>query len=438
VIAEATRGGIVAARMAPAVDPEAETGETRVVAGRYEVRRALGSGGMGVVYEAENTWTRRRVALKVLPADRAADPMVVERFMREARTTASLRHPNVVDVLDMGQDPADGSLFIVQELLQGEDLRAYLEREGPVDERRARELIVPALRGLAAAHAAGIVHRDIKPANLFLARGPEGEMVIKVIDFGIAREATTDARHRTETGVTIGTPAYMAPEQLRAQKDVGPAADVWSVGVVLHELLTGDTPYPSDNYNVLVHRVLSGEAPPLDVTLRAAPTLRPIIARCLAHDPAARYPDAAALLAALRVEPVETPRPPAPVVAPVETPRRAWPLAAAVAAVALTTLAVAFTVTRRPAPTVTPVAVLRAPVLPDAAVVAAPDAMAAVQAPTVPDAAVDAGVTEAPRGVVAHGRRGRRASSHDAGANAVEAPRAAPQRPLAHGGDYPE
>ncbi|MFO0608621.1 MAG: serine/threonine-protein kinase [Polyangiales bacterium] len=342
--------------MNPAVDPEAETGETRVVAGRYQVRRALGSGGMGVVYEAENTWTRRRVALKVLPADRTADPMAVERFMREARTAASLRHPNVVDVLDMGQDPADGSLFIVQELLEGEDLRALLAREGPLDERRARALIAPALRGLAAAHAAGVVHRDVKPANLFLARGPEGEEAIKVIDFGIAREAEVDTRNRTGTGVTVGTPAYMAPEQLRAEKSVGPAADVWAVGVVLHEMLTGDTPFPSDNYNVLVHRVLSGDPPPLDTTLAAAPTLRPVIARCLAHDPAARFPDAAAVLAALP-PPAPPPAPPTPAPevspapkAPAPAPRRAWPVALAASAVALTAIAVVATAARGPAP----------------------------------------------------------------------------------------
>jgi len=425
--------------MTPVVDPEAETGETRVVAGRYEVRRALGSGGMGVVYEAENTWTRRRVALKVLPPDRATDPMVVERFMREARTTASLRHPNVVDVLDMGQDPADGSLFIVQELLQGEDLRAFLEREGPVDERRARELIVPALRGLAAAHAAGIVHRDIKPANLFLSRGTEGETVIKVIDFGIARDATGDARHRTETGVTIGTPAYMAPEQLRAQKDVGPPADIWSVGVVLHELLTGATPYPSDNYNVLVHRVLSGDPPPLDETLRDAPTLRPIVARCLAHDAAARYADAAALLAALREEPaVVTPAPAAlvaPVVAPVEAPRRPWPIVAAVTAVVMTSLAVAVTVTRTPAPT--PVAVLRAPATPDAATTATPDVAAAAVTPSepAPDAGVDAPSADPPRVAAGHTRRGHRGQPQTTTAPTADVP-SAPTNPLAHGGAY--
>jgi len=430
--------------MTPAVDPEAETGETRVVAGRYEVRRALGSGGMGVVYEAENTWTRRRVALKVLPPDRATDPMVVERFMREARTTASLRHPNVVDVLDMGQDPADGSLFIVQELLQGEDLRAFLEREGPVDERRARELIVPALRGLAAAHAAGIVHRDIKPANLFLSRGPEGETVMKVIDFGIAREAAGDARHRTETGVTIGTPAYMAPEQLRAQKDVGPAADVWSVGVVLHELLTGETPYPSDNYNVLVHRVLSGDPPPLDETLADAPTLRPIVARCLAHNPAARYPDAAALLAALREEPVAAPveatrSAPAAVPALPGATRRPWSIVA-VAAVVMTALAVAVTLTRTPAPTPTPVAVLQAPATRAAATrdasPAAPEAAAAVTPPEpVPDAGADAPSTDPPRAAAGHVRRGHRAPAHPVAAPAADVPRA-PADPLAHGGAY--
>ena len=153
--------------MAPDARPTArattdgDTGEVPVIGGRYEVRRAIGRGGMGVVYEAENTWTHRRVALKVLDPARSGSPGKVERFMREARAASALRHPNVVDVLDMGQDPADGALYIVQELLRGEDLGALLAREARLPEARARALIIPALRGLAAAHAVGISRRAL-------------------------------------------------------------------------------------------------------------------------------------------------------------------------------------------------------------------------------------------------------------------------------------
>jgi serine/threonine-protein kinase len=284
----------------PAATPDAATGEVRVVGGRYEIRRAIGAGGMGVVYEAENTWTRRRVALKVLDPARAGGAGRAERFMREARAASALRHPNVVDVLDMGQDPADGALYIVQELLLGEDLRALLAREGRLDEARAAALIAPALRGLAAAHAAGIVHRDVKPANLFLAAGAAGEVVPKVIDFGVARDLREASR--TADGEAVGTPAYMAPEQLRAEREISPAADVWAVGVVLHEMLAGALPFPADNHNVLVHRVLSGDRAALAESLaHVSAPLRAAIARALEPDPARRFASAAEMLAALEL-----------------------------------------------------------------------------------------------------------------------------------------
>ncbi|MDB4929313.1 MAG: putative serine/threonine-protein kinase pknB, partial [Myxococcaceae bacterium] len=277
---------------------EADTGQVRVVGGKYRLGRVLGHGGMGVVYEAENTWTGRRVALKVLDPAGAADAVQVGRFMEEARVTAALRHPNIVDVLDMGQDPADGALFIVHELLAGEDLRAMLAREPRLDVDRALDLLAPLLRGLAAAHAAGVVHRDVKPANLFLARSAGGAVVPTLIDFGVARDlGRDDRRQRTGTGETVGTPAYMAPEQLRGDRAVTPAADVWAVGVVLHQMLAGAPPFPADNHHVLVHRVLAGERAPTEVTLaHVPPRLRAVVDRCLDADPARRFLSAAALL----------------------------------------------------------------------------------------------------------------------------------------------
>ena len=294
---------------APAGPGDARTDDVRVVAGKYRIVRVIGEGGFGVVYEAENTWTGRRVALKVLASGRVADPVHVQRFMREARTAASLRHPNVVDVIDLGQDPRDGTFFLVQELLVGEDLRALLDRERTLSPTRARAIVSAALRGLGAAHAAGVVHRDIKPANVFLARDAEGGETPKIIDFGVARPAERDLVGPALTVAPVGTPAYMSPEQLRAEGPVGPASDVWSVGVMLHQLLCGEHPFPSSNRAELVTAVLSGRGPDVDVTLADAPLdLRRFVRRALSFDPSARYANASAMLADLDA-PAPAPRP---------------------------------------------------------------------------------------------------------------------------------
>ncbi len=467
------------ASMAPAQGSDA-TGDVHVIAAHYEVRRVLGRGGMGVVYECENTWTHRRVAVKVLDPARSSDPVQVERFMREARAASALRHPNVVDVLDMGQDARDGALYIVQELLVGEDLRALIERDGAIDEARTREIIVPVLRALAAAHSAGIVHRDIKPANLFLARGMSGEIVPKVIDFGIARDVAQDTA-RTSTGETIGTPAYMAPEQLRAEKHLTPAVDVWAVGVVIYEMLTGDTPFPSDNYNVLVHRVLGGERPPLDEALpHVSRSLRAIIDRALEPAAAKRFADASAMLQAIEsdtaitipsprreveVAPAVTTEPepatPAPTIA---SPARSRRVPAVIAALAVAAIGVAVALSRSPeAPPVTVVAPTR--IRPDVSVPSSlsHDATAAIvdAAPAVAEpAAIDATVAvetdasaavEIDAGARAHGRsRHGHASRAERDAQAAQpahttqptapAPDAGSHRPrlLAPGGSYPQ
>ena len=431
------------AATAPSAQNDA-TGDVHVIAGHYEVRRVLGRGGMGVVYEAENTWTHRRVAVKVLDPDRSSDPVQVERFMREARAASALRHPNVVDVLDMGQAPADGALYIVQELLVGEDLRALLEREGPLDEARAREILAPVLRGVAAAHAQGIVHRDVKPANLFLARGLNGELVPKVIDFGIARDIS-QSTVRTGTGETIGTPAYMAPEQLRAERALTPAVDVWALGVVLHEMLAGDTPFPSDNYNVLVHRVLAGERPPLADTLpKASRSLRGIIDRALEPDPTKRFADASAMLAALQADLADTMRAKAPTApAPAPSKRRSWIAAGALTLAALAAVGASYL--KQPPPTdgpmqkpptarpeVTPVEADVAPTpvhttlaTPDAAVLddASPAHTETLAVTALPDASAPTEVS-----AHAHGRPGR---SHGHGAHAEPAAQPTPTPPPA-------
>jgi serine/threonine-protein kinase len=162
-------------------EPDAVIGE------KYKVARLLGEGGMGAVYEAENTWTRRRVAVKVMRPEFARDPEASQRFLREAQSAAQIDHPNVVSVLDMGRDATTKALFIVQEYLVGCELRALLDEKGAMPPEQALELMLPVIDGLVAAHALGVVHRDLKPENIFLVQSRTGRTVPKLIDFGIAK-----------------------------------------------------------------------------------------------------------------------------------------------------------------------------------------------------------------------------------------------------------
>ncbi|MFO0604030.1 MAG: serine/threonine-protein kinase [Polyangiales bacterium] len=366
------------------------TGRLPLIAGKYRVLRVLGRGGMGVVYEAENTWTGRRVAVKVL-ADERRDAEQVARFLQEARTTATLRHPAVVDVLDMGRDPDTQDLYLVQELLVGETLRARLDRDGALAPEEAVRVVRAVLEGLAAAHAAGVVHRDVKPSNVMLT---EGGSRPRLIDFGIAKAAAGDASAvETSTGQILGTPAYMAPEQLRGERSVDAQADVWSAGAVLYECLSGRAPFRADNYNLLVYAVLSGEARPLrDAAPDVPPGLAAVVDRALSADRARRYASAAAMLDALDAPWDRAPDPP-----PAPPRRRPWALVVTSALVASAGLALAL----RPHPTTRP----SAPEAPRPAVVA-PDASAAVVAVVAPDvpSPQDASVASGPRVVRHHPR----------------------------------
>src|SRR4051812_27814364 len=164
---------------------QARVGQT--IGDKYQVLRLLGVGGMGAVYEAENTWIKRRVALKVLFQNLAADPEVARRFMQEAQSATQINHPNIVYVLDMGRDARDGAFYIVQEFLDGADLRARLEKDKRLSIADALMTLAPIMSALGAAHDRGIIHRDIKPENIFLSLGPSGEMVPKLIDFGVSK-----------------------------------------------------------------------------------------------------------------------------------------------------------------------------------------------------------------------------------------------------------
>jgi hypothetical protein len=272
-----------------------------VIADRYKILRPLGSGGMGAVFEAENLRTGRRVAIKTIHADLSAQPELARRFEREARAAAAIGHPHVVDILDLGDDPARGIQFLVQELLEGESLAERLDRDGPLSPRAALDALVPIADALAAVHAAGLVHRDVKPENVFLQRGRDGERP-KLIDFGVvARVVGRRATRLTLAGTLVGSPAYMAPEQTLDGASLDGRADVWSLGVVLYEALSGQRPYEADDAEGLLAKIRAEAPRPLAAAMPGLPApLLAVVDRALQKDRTARWPTAAAFRDALR------------------------------------------------------------------------------------------------------------------------------------------
>ena len=274
-----------------------------LIGGHYRLVRVAGRGGMGTVWEALNTWTERRVAVKVMEGGEAsngtASPERVERFLREAKATAKVRHANVVDVLDMGNDPEGVGLFIVYEFLDGETLRDLLDRRGSIAPDEALALLTPAMEGVVEAHRCGVIHRDLKPENILLARDSSGRVTPRVIDFGIARTDTSDAPI-TRAGEVIGTARYMAPEQCRGARDLDARVDVWAFGVILFESLTGRAPFAGDGYHETIAAILTTDAPSLRAERPELPAgITAAIDRALSRDRDARYPTLRALLDAL-------------------------------------------------------------------------------------------------------------------------------------------
>ena len=277
----------------------------RIIDGKYEILRQLGRGGMGVVYEARHLGTNRHVAVKEIIGDNLSkERKLVERFKREARATGAIETRHIAPVLDAGSDPATKNPYLVIELLQGEDLQEQINRSGPLAEDLAVRIVAQACTGLARAHAAGVVHRDIKPANLFLARR-DGEVVVTLLDFGVARvkqELTTESHTLTSTGLMLGTPLYMSPEQVVGAKDLDHRTDLWSLGVVLYELLAGTTPYTDmETLGALLVAICSKRARPLrELVPQVSERVSAITAKALALDAAERYANADALLADLK------------------------------------------------------------------------------------------------------------------------------------------
>lgn len=236
-----------------------------IFADKYRVEREIGRGGMGVVVAALHLELHTKVALKVMLPELARDERLVERFLREARATARLASEHVARVVDVGRHPI-GSPYLVMELLEGEDLSAFVRRGG-LSVGMATGLLLQACEGLSHAHAAGLVHRDLKPENLFVTRLRDGAHCVKVLDFGIAKDATA-ASQVTQTTDTFGSPHYMSPEQMKASRNVDARADIWALGVVAFELYSGELPFQANTVLELASTILT--EPP-----RSLSSLRP-------------------------------------------------------------------------------------------------------------------------------------------------------------------
>ncbi len=264
-----------------------------ILAERYEVLEEIGSGATAITYRGHDHRLNRNVAIKILREDHALDPGFVRRFEREARAAASISQGNVVDIYDVGEE--DGDLYIVMQYIDGEDLKRFIAREGALDAARARQITTQVLAGLAAIHAAGIIHRDIKPQNVMI--GSDGNA--RVTDFGVAQAAVDVGL--TSAGTTVGTAAYMAPEQARADV-LGETTDIYAVGVVLYEMLTGQMPFTAATPVAMMLAHIQCE--PVSPSVRAPDSSIPddldaIVIQAMAKDPADRFQSASAMSRAL-------------------------------------------------------------------------------------------------------------------------------------------
>ncbi|HEU5075433.1 MAG TPA: protein kinase [Polyangiaceae bacterium] len=288
---------------APVLSESAPLVPGQVLAGKYRIEQVLGSGGMGVVVAARHLRLKHRVALKLLRPEGSIAPEAVARLLREAQHATAIQSEHVVRVTDLGALP-NGWPYLVMEYLEGNDLGQLLQRNGPLPEGLAVDYLLQALTGVAEAHALGIVHRDLKPTNLFLTERSDGTAVVKVLDFGISKLTKPGAAvfDLTRTGgALMGSPLYMAPEQIRSAKLVDIRADVWSLGVILHQFLTGRPPFTGDDLTAVLAAIIADE--PRSVREHAphvSPGLDHVILRCLEKDRNRRYQNVGELATALR------------------------------------------------------------------------------------------------------------------------------------------
>src|SRR5438128_825195 len=264
----------------------------RTFEGKYRLDERLGGGGMGTVYRATHLLIDRPVALKVLSQRFVGDQTAQQRFRREARAAGRMQHPNAVTVTDFGATD-DGYLYIVMELLEGRTLRDLLAHEGPLDSARAVSIMLQVCAAVGAAHDAGLIHRDLKPANIFIEQRPNLPAIVKVLDFGVAKfaveEHDDDYKTLTQVGAIIGTPRYMSPEQCSGAAPLTPASDVYSLGIILYEMLTGAVPFSADTPLAVALKQVSETPRPLHEIVPTIPAdLEKVVLNALTKNPQER------------------------------------------------------------------------------------------------------------------------------------------------------
>jgi serine/threonine protein kinase len=276
-----------------------------VIDGKYHVRRVLGEGGMGTVYEAEHAAINRLVALKVIHPAQATKTVAVKRFQREARAAGAIGHPNICEVLDFGT-LSDGGPYLVMEKLEGSTLAQRIALEGALPVGEVLDAMTQILSGLDAAHSRGILHRDIKPENVFLCARKGHAPLAKLLDFGVSKvisarfNSEEEISDLTKEGTVMGTPFYMSPEQARGERDLDVRVDVYACGVMLYEALTGQRPYFSQTYNVLLAMILDGNAAsPRELRPSLSVELERVVMTAMARDRGDRYPSVFELSRAL-------------------------------------------------------------------------------------------------------------------------------------------
>jgi len=296
-----------------------ETFIGEIVEGKYKIEALIGRGGMGAVFRAVNERIRKPVALKILYRGFEHGSESERRFLREARVASSLGHPNIVEVFDLGHLD-DGKPFQVMELLEGQSLAQRIQSEGALPEEEALEIAEQILSALEAAHERGIIHRDLKPENVFLVER-RGVTVAKLLDFGVSKSTNDQTMSLTVTGVVVGTPYYLSPEQARGERDIDHRVDLWAMGVLLYESLTGVLPFNADNYEQLLRKILSSRPlPPSRFQPRLNASVEAVVMRALSSSRNGRPGSAAEMLDLLRQakETVRRSRRPRPLGAPTD------------------------------------------------------------------------------------------------------------------------